>query len=89
MLLYRAVVNAQSGLPSIADSSIAKCYANEITREVTGAALQLMGAMDILPIQWSRKCAMRGDGSAGGAIDVQKTNIASALVGRRFNQRAR
>ncbi|RSU55446.1 acyl-CoA dehydrogenase, partial [Sphingomonas koreensis] len=27
-------------------------------------------------------------GIAGGTTDVQKTNIASALVGRRFNQRA-
>jgi len=29
LLLYRAVINAQSGLPSIGESSIAKCYANE------------------------------------------------------------
>ncbi len=28
-----------------------------------------------------------GWGIAGGAIDIQKINIASALVGRRFNQR--
>ena len=43
LLLYRAVVNAQKGLPSVADSSIAKCFANEMVREVTGKALQLMG----------------------------------------------
>jgi butyryl-CoA dehydrogenase len=30
-----------------------------------------------------------GWGIAGGAIDIQKTNIASAMVGRRFNQRAK
>ena len=28
-----------------------------------------------------------GWGIAGGSIDIQKTNIASALIGRRFNQR--
>jgi butyryl-CoA dehydrogenase len=28
-----------------------------------------------------------GWGIAGGTIDVQKTNIAAALVGRRFDQR--
>jgi len=28
-----------------------------------------------------------GWGIAGGAIDIQKVNIASALVGRRFDQR--
>ena len=27
-------------------------------------------------------------GIAGGAIDIQKINIASALIGRRFDQRA-
>ena len=31
------------GLPSILDSSLAKCFANEIAREVTGDAVQLMG----------------------------------------------
>ena len=28
-----------------------------------------------------------GWGIAGGTIDIQKVNIAAALVGRRFNQR--
>ena len=43
LLLYRAVVNADKELPSIAESSIAKCFANEIAREVTGKCVQLMG----------------------------------------------
>ena len=43
LLLYRAVNNDEQELPSIADSSIAKCYANEIAREVASAAVQLMG----------------------------------------------
>jgi butyryl-CoA dehydrogenase len=30
-----------------------------------------------------------GWGIAGGAIDIQKANIAAALVGKRFNQRAK
>ena len=29
-----------------------------------------------------------GWGIAGGAIDIQKVNIAAGLVGRQFNQRA-
>jgi butyryl-CoA dehydrogenase len=28
-----------------------------------------------------------GWGIAGGSIDIQKINIASSIVGRRFNQR--
>ena len=91
MLLYRAVVNAQTGLPSIGESSIAKCYANEMARDVTGKALQLMGGYGYsksFPIEQKMRDAW-GWGIAGGSIDVQKTNIASALVGRRFNQRAK
>ena len=90
LLLYRAVVNAESGLPSIADSSIAKCFANEIAREVTGKAMQLMGGYGYsteLPLEQKMRDAW-GWGIAGGAIDIQKINITSAIVGRRFNQRS-
>ena len=89
LLLYRAVVNADTALPSIADSSIAKCYANEIAREVTGKAVQLMGGYGYsseFPLEQKMRDAW-GWGIAGGAIDIQKTNITSALIGRRFNQR--
>jgi len=90
LLLYRAVVNAESGLPSINDSSLAKCFANEMVREVTGKAMQLMGGYGYstsYPIEQKLRDAW-GWGIAGGAIDIQKTNITSALVGRRFSQRA-
>ncbi len=89
LLLYRAVVNAQKGLPSIADSSIAKCFANEMVREVTSAALQLMGGYGYsreFPLEQKLRDGW-GWGIAGGTIDIQKINIASALVGRRFDQR--
>ena len=89
LLLYRAVVNADKELPSIAESSIAKCFANEIAREVTGKCVQLMGGYGYskeFPIEQKMRDAW-GWGIAGGSIDIQKTNIASALIGRRFNQR--
>ena len=89
LLLYRAVTGAESGLPSIADSSIAKCFANEAVREVTGKAMQLMGGYGYsreFPIEQKLRDGW-GWGIAGGAIDIQKINIASTLVGRRFNQR--
>ncbi len=91
LLLYRAVVNAEKGLPSIAESSVAKCYANEMVREVTGKAIQLMGGYGYsreFPLEQKFRDAW-GWGIAGGAIDIQKINIASALVGRRFNQRSK
>lgn len=90
LLLYRAVVNAESGLPSIADSSIAKCFANEMVREVTGKAMQLMGGYGYsanFPIEQKMRDGW-GWGIAGGAIDIQKVNIAASLVGKRFSQRA-
>jgi alkylation response protein AidB-like acyl-CoA dehydrogenase len=89
LLIHRAAVNAQSGLPSVLESSVAKCFANEIAREVCGNAVQLMGGYG-----YSREYPMErrlrdawGWGIAGGAIDIQKVNIASAMVGRRFDQR--
>jgi alkylation response protein AidB-like acyl-CoA dehydrogenase len=89
LLIWQAVCSASEGLPSIRQSSIAKCFANEMVREVTGHAIQIMGAYG-----YSKEYPMEqrlrdgwGWGIAGGAIDIQKTNIASALVGRRFDQR--
>lgn len=89
LLLYRAVVNAESGLPSIAESSVAKCFANETVRAVTGKAMQLMGGYGYskeFPLEQKLRDAW-GWGIAGGAIDIQKINITAALVGKRFNQR--
>lgn len=89
LLIHRAAQNAQDGMPSILDSSLAKCFANEISREVTGNAVQLMGGYG-----YSKEYPMErrlrdswGWGIAGGAVDIQKVNIAAAMVGRRFNQR--
>lgn len=89
LLIYRAVCNAESGLPDALESSIAKCFANEIARTVTGNAVQLMGAYG-----YSREFPMErrlrdawGWGIAGGAIDIQKINIAAGMVDRRFDQR--
>jgi butyryl-CoA dehydrogenase len=90
LLIWRAAQNAASGLPSMADSSIAKCYANEMVREVAAMGMQVMGGYGY-STEYRMEQRLRdafGWGIAGGAIDVQKTNIAAALVGRRFNQRA-
>lgn len=89
LLIYRAAANAEDGLPSVLESSLGKCFANTIAREVTGDALQLMGAYGYskeFPMERRLRDAW-GWGIAGGAIDIQKTNIASAMVGRRFDQR--
>lgn len=89
LLIWRAAANAENGLPSILDSSVGKCFSNQIAREVTGNAVQLMGAYG-----YSKHYGMErrlrdawGWSIAGGAIDIQKTNIAAAMIGRRFDQR--
>ncbi len=89
LLIWRAASNAQDGLPSVLESSVAKCFANEIAREVAGHAVQLMGGYGYskdYPMERRLRDAW-GWGIAGGAVDIQKTNIAAALVGRRFDQR--
>jgi butyryl-CoA dehydrogenase len=89
LLIYRAASNAESGLPDILHSSLAKCFANETARSVTGSAIQLMGAYGYSK-EYPAERRMRdawGWGIAGGTIDIQKINIASAMVGRRFDQR--
>ncbi|MCH7507554.1 MAG: acyl-CoA dehydrogenase family protein [Proteobacteria bacterium] len=90
LLIWRAAVDAEMGFPDISASSVAKCFANEMARTVTGNALQLMGGYGYskeYPMERRFRDAW-GWGIAGGAIDIQKINIASAMIGRRFNQRA-
>lgn len=90
LLIYRAAQNASQALPSMLESSVAKCFANQMVREVCGTALQLLGAYGY-STQFPMEQRLRdgwGWGIAGGTIDIQMINIASALVGRRFNQRA-
>jgi alkylation response protein AidB-like acyl-CoA dehydrogenase len=89
LLIWRAAHNADRGLPSVMDSSLAKCNANEMARDVAGMGLQLMGAYGYskaYPMEQRLRDAW-GWGIAGGTIDIQKVNIAAALVGRRFDQR--
>jgi butyryl-CoA dehydrogenase len=89
LLIWRAAQSTSRELPSALESGIAKCFANEMARKVSAAGMQLMGGYG-----YSRENRMEqrvrdafACGIAGGTIDIQKTNIAAELVGRRFNQR--
>ncbi len=90
LLVHRAAVAAGDGLPPIKETSVAKYFCNEAVRRVTTNAMQLMGAYGYsraYPIEQKvRDCWVWGIG--GGGIDLQKINIASDLIGRRFSQRA-
>ncbi|MEO1968949.1 MAG: acyl-CoA dehydrogenase family protein [Sphingomonadaceae bacterium] len=92
LLIYRAAANAaheSNGLPGVFESSVAKCFANEIVREVTALGMQVMGGYGYHKDYGMEQRVRDGFawGIAGGAIDVQKTNITAAMVGRRFDQR--
>ncbi|MFH1480184.1 MAG: acyl-CoA dehydrogenase family protein, partial [Pseudomonadota bacterium] len=90
LLIYRAAVNASKGYPSVLHSSLGKCFANEIAKEVTDLALQIHGGYGYskeYPIEKMVRDS-RGWAIAGGTVQIQRINIASELIGRRFNQRA-
>jgi butyryl-CoA dehydrogenase len=92
LLIHRAAANAAhqpDGLPTVYESSLAKCFANEIVREVAAMGMQVMGGYGYHK-DYGMEQRLRDAyawGIAGGSIDVQKTNIAAALLGRRFDQR--
>lgn len=89
LLVYRAVAGAGQGLPSIYESAMAKCFANEMVLDVTNAAMEVFGGYGYskeFPVE-----RMLRDGRAwrvaGGTINMLKITMASLLFGRRFDQR--
>ncbi|MFH1087375.1 MAG: acyl-CoA dehydrogenase family protein [Chloroflexota bacterium] len=89
LLVHRAAANAGRGFPAPLETSLAKCFANEIVREVSSMALQIHGGYGytteseierIFRDSW-------GWGIGGGTIQMHKIIIASELLGRRFNLR--
>ncbi len=89
LLIWRAAANSDQGLPSILDSLSAKSFASQIARSVPGKAVLPRGGFGY-STQYPMERRMRdawGGGIAGGAIDIQKVNIASAMIGWRLDQR--
>ncbi len=89
LLIYRAAVNAGLEIPSIYESSVAKCFANEIGKEVTDMALQVFGGYGYsteYPVERMLRDS-RGWPLAAGTVQIQRVNIAGAMLGRRFSQR--
>jgi len=89
LLLYRAAVNADRGLPSAEETAIAKAYCNQAGFDCCDEAMQIMGGMgyteDTL-VEWCwRKC--RGWMIAGGSIEILKNRIAESVFERTFSQR--
>jgi alkylation response protein AidB-like acyl-CoA dehydrogenase len=91
LLLYRAAVNADRGLPSAYETSVAKAACNLAGFEVAHEAVQAMGATgysrDTL-VEWCMR-RTRGWMIAGGSIEMLKNRIAEHVFDRRFDQRGR
>lgn len=92
LLIYRAAANAAhqpDGLPAQRGSALAKCFGNEIVGSVAANGMQLMGGYGYHKDYGMEQRLRDGFawGLAGGTTNAHKTNIAAALVGRRFDQR--
>ena len=89
LLVYRAASGAGRGYPSIYESAMAKCFANEMVVEVTGLAMQVFGGYGYsreFPVERMARDA-RAWGVAGGTVQMLRITQASLLFGRRFDQR--
>ena len=89
LLIYRAVANAVDGIPSAADTAIAKAFCNQAGFDICNEAMQVMGGMgytqETLVEYCFRKC--RGWMIAGGSIEILKNRIAESIFERSFSQR--
>ena len=90
LLLYRAATNAEAGLPSAYDTSVAKAFCNQAGFEAANEAVQIMGATGYSREALAEYCMRRTRGwmIAGGSIEILKNRIAEDVFGRRFDQRS-
>lgn len=90
LLLYRAAVEGESGLPSAQSTALAKLACNLAGWEVSNEALQVMGGMGYSQESLVEYCVRRTRGwmIAGGSIEMLKNRIAEGVFERSFPQRA-
>ena len=90
LLIYRAAFNAGTGPPNALEASVAKCFANTMAKQVSDWAMQLHGGYGYSAEYELERLHRDSHGwaLAGGTPTMQRIRIASAYLGRRFNQRA-
>lgn len=89
LLVYRAAISAEQGLAGVKETSMAKLFAGETAKQVTDQAMEIFGVRgytDAYPIERLLRDS-RGWPIAGGTLQVQRLTVASAVFGRRFDQR--
>lgn len=90
LLLYRAAMEGEHGLPSAHSTAMAKLACNQAGWEVANEALQVMGGMGYSQESIVEYCLrrIRGWMIAGGSIEMLKNRIAEGVFERTFPQRA-
>lgn len=89
LMLYRAAMEGEHGLPSAHSTAMAKLACNQAGFEVANEAMQVMGGMGYSQESLVEYCVRRTRGwmIAGGSIEILKNRIAEGVFGRSFNQR--
>jgi alkylation response protein AidB-like acyl-CoA dehydrogenase len=89
LLLYRAASNADRGLPSPEDTTLAKLMCNQVGFNACNEAIQVMGGLGYSRESLVEYCFRRSRGwmIAGGSIEMLKNRLGEVVFERRFSQR--
>ena len=89
LLLYKAALEGEHGLPSAQSTAMAKLACNEPGWFAANEALQVMGGMGFSQEAIVEYCVrrIRGWMTAGGSIEMLKNRIAEGVFERTFSQR--
>ena len=89
LLLMRAVVNAETSLPSAHETAMAKLACNEAGFFAANESMQILGGLGFSEESLAQYCVRRTRGwmIAGGSIEILKNRIAEGVFERRFSQR--
>jgi len=90
LMLMRAAVNGEDGLPSAQDTAMAKLACNEAGFFAANESVQILGGLGFSEESTAQYCLRRTRGwmIAGGSIEILKNRIAEGIFERRFSQRA-
>ncbi|MGC3987408.1 MAG: acyl-CoA dehydrogenase [Pseudorhodoferax sp.] len=90
LMLYRAALEGEHGLPSAQSTAMAKLACNEAGWFAANEALQIMGGMGFSQEALVEYCVrrIRGWMIAGGSLEMLRNRIAEGVLGRSFPQRA-
>lgn len=89
LLVHRAAVGAGRGFPSMYESAMGKCFANEMVVDVTNEAMLIFGGYGYskeFPIERMHRDSLAWR-VAGGTVQMLRITMASILFARRFNQK--